>query len=88
MSNEFPTIMLGSGDNSRSLASWGSAGSASTMMASFVMALRQTAGHFTIIVVGVASKSRFRKIKPPPNQLLRSLEFDTVDRVTSNFYDF
>jgi hypothetical protein len=70
------------------LASWGSSGSASTMMDSFVMALRQTAGHFTIIAVGAASKSRFRKLKPPPNQLLNSLEFDTVDRVTSNFNDF
>jgi len=52
------------------------------------MALRQTAEHFTIIAARVASKSRFRKIKPPQDQLLSSLEFDTVDRVTSNFYDF
>jgi hypothetical protein len=52
------------------------------------MTLRQTGGYFTTIAASVGSKSRFRKLKLPENQLLSSLEFDTVDRVTSNFYDF
>jgi hypothetical protein len=48
------------------------------------MALRQTAGHFTIIAAASLANRAPEKI----NRLLSSSEFDTVDRVTSNFYDF